>query len=236
MKPRIGISSNQRTMIEASEAHWISYIPRNFVEGIRQAGGLPWLLPIGQESDAKDYVASIDKLLLIGGQDVDPRCYQELPHEKLGAIDPVRDAFELALIEEALTQQKPILAICRGMQLLNVSLGGNLYQDLSLRPDTTLKHVQLPTSFSQPTHPVKIDATSLLGQFLPENYQVNSFHHQTINTLGKGLKVIAQAPDGVIEAVENPEQRILGVQWHPELTCQNISSEQKIFDFFVQQL
>lgn len=236
MKPRIGISGNQRGMVEGNETHWLSYTPRNFVAGIRNAGGVPWILPIGEIGDAASYIAGIDKLLLTGGQDVDPRNYQELPHQKLGTIDPVRDAFELALIAEAVKQKKPILAVCRGMQLLNVALGGDLYQDLSLRSEPTLKHVQLPTSFSQTTHPVQINPESFLGKFLPETYQVNSFHHQTIKTLGTGLEVIARAPDGVIEAVENQEQRILGVQWHPELTYQNIPSEQGIFNFFVKEL
>ena len=235
MKPRIGIAGSQRTMVEG-ETHWLSYTPRNFVTGITRAGGLPFILPVGSPEDASTYVASVDKLLLAGGQDVDPRLYQALPHPTLKALDVPRDHFELALIAAALEQGKPIFAVCRGMQLVNVALGGSLVQDLTLRKEATIKHDQFPTPFSQPTHPVTIEAGSLLQDLLPETYQVNSFHHQIIDRLAADLRVTATAPDGVIEGIEDQKRRLLGVQWHPELTCETIATEQKLFDYFVQSL
>ncbi|MFY1068178.1 gamma-glutamyl-gamma-aminobutyrate hydrolase family protein [Enterococcus sp. AD013-P3] len=237
MKPIIGIAGNETVMVDA-DSHWISYTPKNFVTGVKRAGGIPLILPIGDLADVPRYIASIDKLLLAGGQDIDPKHYGQLPDQTLGGTNPQRDAFELALVKEAVTQQKPIFGVCRGMQLLNVAFGGTLYQDLSLRPEKALKHVQVPTPFHQPTHPVTIAKDSLLAAVLPtdQDYQVNSFHHQTIAAVAPKLAVIATAPDGVVEGLEHKEQRILGIQWHPELTCGQIETEQQIFEFFVQQL
>lgn len=235
MKPRIGIAGSQRILMEG-EAHWLSYTPRHFVTGITRSGGLPFILPIGAPADAPSYIDSIDKLLLAGGQDVDPRTYQELPSPQLQAIDVDRDYFETALVHEALKQGKPIFAVCRGMQLLNVALGGTLYQDMSLCGEPSIKHMQFPSPFAQPTHPVQVEANSLLGSLLPEHYQVNSFHHQTVKRLGDGLMASASAPDGVIEAIEDQKRRLLGVQWHPEQTYASIPTEQGLFDFFIQEL
>lgn len=237
MKPIIGIAGNETVMMD-SDSHWISYTPKNFVTGLQQAGGIPLILPIGDPDEADRYVTGIDKLLLAGGQDIDPGHYGQLPDQKLGGTNPDRDRFELALIKAAIRQQKPILGVCRGMQLLNVAFGGTLYQDLSLRPEKALKHVQVPTPFHQPTHSVTIAQDSLLAAFLPTEaaYQVNSFHHQTVAEPAPELAVIATAPDGVIEGLENRECRILGIQWHPELTCAHVKKEQQIFDYFVTQL
>lgn len=129
MKPIIGIAANERPMIEEAE-HWLSYTPKNFVTHIQQAQGIPLLLPMGVVEDAATYISKIDKLLLAGGHDVSPVHYGEDPHPLIQGIHPDRDVFELALIKEAVAQNKPIFGICRGMQLLNVAFGGSLYQDL----------------------------------------------------------------------------------------------------------
>lgn len=234
-KPVIGIAGNERVMID-HDAHHISYTPKNFVSGIQAAGGLPVILPIGRPEDAADHISRIDKLLLAGGHDVTPKNYGSRPHQKLGETNPARDAFELALIKEAVKQQKPILGVCRGMQLLNVAFGGRLIQDLSLRDQETLKHVQLPTPFSVPTHFVTLASDFALRSFLPETYEVNSFHHQVVDRLAEGFFIGAQAEDGVIEAIQSLTLPILGVQWHPELTRETIQTEQQIFDYFVQEL
>lgn len=233
-KPIIGIAGNERVMID-SDSHWISYVPRNFVDGIQQAGGLPLILPIGDPSDVATYVSQIDKLLLAGGHDVSPKFYGEPPHQKLGDTDPGRDAFEIALVKEALKQGKPIMGVCRGMQLLNVAFGGTVYQDLSLREEETYKHVQLPTPFQTPSHFVNLEKDFVLSAFLPERYEVNSFHHQVLARVAEEFTVMATADDGVVEAIQSKTNKIFGVQWHPELTHQTIPLEQEIFNFFVQQ-
>ncbi|OYS50921.1 gamma-glutamyl-gamma-aminobutyrate hydrolase, partial [Limosilactobacillus reuteri] len=171
---------------------------------------MPLVLPISDPQAAAAYVSAIDKLLLTGGQDIDPVYYGENPHQTLGATNPARDAFEIALFNEAVKQSKPVLANCRGMQLMNVAFGGSLYQDWRVRPQEARQNVQVPTSFHFPDHSVTIGKDSLLGAFLPENYRVNSFHHQTVKVVGQQLRVIAQAEDGVIEAIENQERRLLG--------------------------
>ncbi|WP_461202155.1 gamma-glutamyl-gamma-aminobutyrate hydrolase family protein [Enterococcus sp. N342-3-1-2] len=237
MKPIIGIAANERSMIEESE-HWLTYTPKNFVTHIQEAGGLPLLLPMGALEDAKTYVKQIDKLLLAGGHDVSPSYYGETLHPLIQGTHPERDAFELALIKEAVAQKKPIFGVCRGMQLINVAFGGSLYQDLSLMEKPTLKHVQLPTPFRFATHDVTINSDSQLGQLLGSSYQVNSFHHQAVKDVAKDFQIIATAPDGVVEAIESHAfaAPVLGIQWHPELAAQSRPSEQAIFEFFVHTL
>lgn len=238
-KPIIGIAANQ---LPAGSADFlgnpITYTPQGFVTATEQVGGLPLLLPISTPENAVAYINQIDKLLLAGGQDVDPQFYGEDPHPKLGATNLERDLFERALITEALNQQKPIFAVCRGMQLLNVTLGGNLYQDLSLYSEWNVRHVQHPTPPHFATHEIEVLPDSLLCQLVGQQYRVNSYHHQGIKRLGKNLKIVANSNDQIVEAVEwhDDSQRVLGVQWHPELTYQTDPKELKLFDFFVNKL
>lgn len=237
--PIIGIAANQ--LIHATDTfngNYVTYTPQGFVDGVQQAGGLPLLLPINDPNLVEDYVKQIDKLLLAGGQDVSPALYNEEPHPKLGETNLTRDAFEAALIKEAIKQNKPVFAVCRGMQLLNVVLGGTLYQDLSMYEDWEVKHNQVPTQPWFATHSIEIEEPSLLGSFLGSKHQVNSYHHQAVKDLAPSLKAIAWSKDGIIEAVESQEAntRLLGVQWHPELTHKADPKEQQLFDYFVNQL
>lgn len=236
MKPIIGIAGNERTIF-TGETYWLSYTSRNFVEGIQQAGGLPMVFPIGEPEDAANYIQKIDKLLLGGGHDVTPKLYGQELHAYLEETNEKRDAFELELIQEAVKAGKPILGICRGMQLLNVAFGGTLYQDVSLFPAKTLKHIQ-DSEMNKPTHAVRIKPESLLSDFLPSEYLVNTYHHQVIAQPAEGFQVIAQAPDGVIEGIQalHLKAPILAIQWHPELTRSKIATDQQLFDFFVQKL
>jgi putative glutamine amidotransferase len=235
----IGIAGNQ--IIEAVDVfngNYVTYTPQGFVDAVQQAGGLPFVIPIGDPSQAAAYVSKIDKLLLAGGQDVSPQFYNQEPHQKLEETNFARDSFEIALIKEARKQHKPIFAICRGMQLLNVALGGTLYQDLSLYADWQIKHAQQPTKPQFATHDIFVEKDSLLYQLLGEKSQVNSYHHQAIHTLANDLIVTAKSADGIIEAIESrdPKLSLLGVQWHPELRFNVSEKEFKLFDFFVNEL
>ncbi|EOL44449.1 gamma-glutamyl-gamma-aminobutyrate hydrolase family protein [Enterococcus caccae] len=239
MTTTIGIAGNQIIQsVDVFHGNHVSYTPQNFVTAIQKAGGLPIVLPISDEQAAAAYISKIDKLLLAGGQDISPDFFGEEPHPKLEETNRNRDLFELALINEAIKQNKPIFSVCRGMQLINVALGGTLYQDLSLYPDWTVKHGQQPTQPQFATHGIKIEKDSALYQVFGESYRVNSYHHQAINTLAPSLKITARSSDGIVEAVESidPNQRLIGVQWHPELRFDVDTKEFNLFDYFVNQL
>lgn len=238
-KPIIGIAANQHYLDnQAFFDQPFTYTPQGFIDGIQQAGGMPLLLAIDQPETATDYVAQIDKLLLAGGQDITPFLYGEEPHPKLGSTSVERDLFEIALVKAALAQNKPIFTVCRGTQILNVALGGTLYQDLSLYPEWGVKHDMFPTPPAFGLHSISIEEDSLAAKILGSKAKVNSFHHQAIKKLAPELKATAFSPDGIVEAVESQsgQAKILGVQWHPELVHKKDPKEQALFDYFVKQL
>jgi Predicted glutamine amidotransferases len=212
----------------------VIYTRKGFVDVIQDLGHIPLIIPIDKPEKARDYIKLVDKVLLTGGEDVSPQLYGEEPHNYLGKTSLERDFFELAVIEAAIEENKPILGVCRGLQILNVKFGGSLYQDLRLS-DSTLKHMQVPTKQEFPIHSISVDQTSPLN-FLGEKYFVNSFHHQAIKKLANNFKPIAKASDDIIEAVIDQEKRILGIQWHPEVTWKNNSQDKKIFEYFLEKL
>jgi putative glutamine amidotransferase len=175
---------------------------------------------------------------LSGGSDLDPGYYGEEPVPELGVTLPERDTFEMALLEHALRRQIPILGICRGMQVLNVALGGTLYQDLPSQMDhmVLLGHRQ-ETPKWQPTHEVEVDGGSKIAKILgTDELKVNSYHHQAIKDLAFGLVAVACAPDGVIEAVESSDlakRWMIGVQWHAEAMRDAGPEHQKLFEAHV---
>ncbi|MEI5988647.1 hypothetical protein A5881_000134 [Enterococcus termitis] len=239
MTTTIGIAGNQIIQsVDVFNGNHVTYTPQGFVTAVQQTGGLPIVLPIGNEEAAASYISKIDKLLLAGGQDISPDLFGEEPHPNLEETNRNRDLFELALIKEAIRQNKPIFAVCRGMQLLNVALGGTLYQDLSLYSGWTVKHGQQPTQPQFATHGINIEKDSALYQVFGEDYRVNSYHHQAINKLASSLKITARSSDGIVEAIESVDDnhRLLGVQWHPELRFETDAKEFKLFDYFVNQL
>jgi putative glutamine amidotransferase len=173
----------------------------------------------------QEALAGLEGLLLTGGEDVSPATYGERPHPKLGAVDPQRDAFELALIGATRAKDLPIFGICRGIQILNVAFGGSLVQDVPTEVPGALEHsLPVPQHESYAlAHEVWLEADSLLARLMRERLsdadscEVNSRHHQAVKRVANGFRVSATAPDGVIEAIEDPAARFcLGVQWHPE--------------------
>jgi putative glutamine amidotransferase len=170
-------------------------------------------------------LAGIDGLMLTGGGDVEPARYGEAPHQRLEEVDPARDEFEIALIAAARERDVPIFAICRGVQVLNVAAGGTLVQDIPSQVPGAVKHslVVPPHPPYELAHEVWVEKDSLLAKMLGERLvgsdtcDVNSRHHQAVKAVAAGYRVSATAPDGVIEAIEDPRARFcLGVQWHPE--------------------
>ena len=215
MKPIIGITSstgweNNREFSKAS--HY-------YADAVRLGGGLPAYLPIILETElAESYMEKLDGLLLSGGdEDVQPHHYGEGPLRGLNNVSPDRDFWEFALIKAAIKQSKPILGICRGCQILNVALGGNLYQNIFQQCPGAGEHYPQNTEMHHLYHSVDIESDSLLYKLFGSKLMVNSFHNMAIKDLAPCFKVTARSTEGVIEAVESKEHDfILGVQWHPE--------------------
>jgi len=209
----------------------------DYEESVRRAGGEVRLLDRDVDKPA-DVVASVDGVLLPGGGDVLPSIYGEAAHQTFSAAEPGRDDYELELARRAVAADLPVLAICRGIQVLNVACGGSLVQDIPAQLGTTVNHVlrEPPHAIA---HDVWIAEGSLLEQLMRERLQtdtcpVNSRHHQAPMTLGQGLIASATAPDGVVEAIEDPGKRFcLGVQWHPE-NFYRTGEFRSLFEGFVQ--
>jgi putative glutamine amidotransferase len=188
-----------------------------YPEAIERAGGIPIIVPLLRPEAIAGLLDRVDGVCLPGGPDLQPSAYGEEPHPELGPTEPRVDAVELALVRAADRRRLPILAICRGMQVLNVARGGTLHQHLPDVVGDQLQHRQ-PEHGSVTTHHVETAPQSRLRATLGgPSLEVNSFHHQAVRTLGDDLVATAWAQDGTIEAIEDPGQRlILGVQWHAE--------------------
>jgi putative glutamine amidotransferase len=207
-----------------------------YLKAIEAAGGLPLVMPPLSEDAIEPLLDRLDGICLSGGPDLDPALYEAKPHPELGPIEPELDRFELAVAARADARQMPILAICRGTQALNIVRGGALYQHL---PDlsTEITHRQTNAG-TEPSHPVAVDPDSELAEAIGGAEialdEVNSFHHQAIDRLGEGLRVSARAPDGTVEAIEDPSRPFLiGVQWHAE-TLVHREAEAELFRRFVE--
>jgi putative glutamine amidotransferase len=207
-----------------------------YLKGIEAAGGLPLVIPPLETGAIEPLLDRLDGICLSGGPDLDPALYEADPHPELGPIEPDLDRFEIDVAARADAREMPILAICRGTQALNIVRGGALHQHL---PDlsTEVSHRQTNPG-TEPSHPVEVDPASRLAQIFGGGKlrvtDVNSFHHQAIDTLGEGLEVSARAPDGTVEAIEDPSRRFLiGVQWHAE-TLVHRAAEAALFSRFVE--
>jgi putative glutamine amidotransferase len=235
--PIIGISATL-LMIESGSfmGRERSAVGHDYIRAIELAGGVPVVLPIVKEQHLiQQQIEMIDGLLLSGGYDVCPQKYGEEPKPGLEAICPERDAYELELVQIAHRLKKPILGICRGLQLLNVAFGGTLYQDIGLSFPTALQH-HSQAKPGEGTHTVTILPGTALQQILQESTLLtNSFHHQAVKNVASSLIVNAHSTDGVIEGIESAEDLfILGVQWHPELMLEKRSQMLKLFHAFLE--
>jgi putative glutamine amidotransferase len=230
--PLVGIT----TSITVGQTPERAYINSAYLHAVQQASGVPVLLPPQlSKASLERLVRGLDALLLTGGGDVDPAAFGEAPHPTLYEVAPSRDALETQVTLIALERKTPLLAICRGIQVLNVALGGSLHQDVATEPGTEIQHSQKEAR-DQTTHKVTITPRSRLGRVLgAEDLEVNSFHHQVIKSLGRGLVPVAWAPDQLVEGVEldDDSQFVLGVQWHPEHLVGNSEPARRLFSALV---
>ena len=230
-RPLIGI-----TISYSSQNREFFTLRDDYVRAVEKAGGLPVVLAPGRGEDAGDLLSRLDGLLLTGGADVDPGLYGEEPHETVTRVIPERDAFEIDLCREALRRDHPLLAICRGHQVLNVATGGTLIQDIPSQVTGARDHDPDRERW-ETAHEVRILPRTRLREILgAETIDVNSFHHQAVRELGQGLVVSAtSSADKVIEGIEAPGRRLaLGVQWHPEAFWDRPEDFQSLFEALVK--
>lgn len=231
-QPIIGVSANS-----SSSSATVSL---TYIKAVRNSGGVPVVIPMTTDTlQIAAYLNTITGLVMSGGADVNPvKYYNEEPHPKMGEIDPLRDEFDYLLIKMALKKGIPILAICRGHQMLNVVLGGSLIQDIPSQVKSSMVDHNQNAPSSCGTHTISIKKGSLLYDLLGKGETVvNSFHHQALKKVPPTLKVIAKSKDGVIEAVEGcGEMRVLGLQFHPEGFASHGQCEfTAIFDWLINE-
>ena len=216
MPPRIALNAS---LIPAESQSPSVTIKVTYTDSILRAGGAPLVLPpIENLSTLRCLLAQADGLVAIGGADIDPARYAAAPSPLTVPLHPRREAFDFAVLAEALALGLPVLGICLGCQVLNVHYGGTLWQDLlAEQPDSTVRH-SVKVGSGAIRHPVEAQPGTLLSRIVgPEELEVNSSHHQGIRAVGRGLVASARSPDGLIEAIEDPSRPfVLGVQWHPE--------------------
>jgi putative glutamine amidotransferase len=226
-RPVIGI-----TLDDEHARPGVHVLRDDYVRSVEKAGAVPLVIPPCAPEDAPLVLERLDGVLLSGGVDIDPALFGEEPHPKLRRVDRRRDDLELALTREALLRDLPMLAICRGIQVLNVASGGTLIQDLPSQLEKGEAHDR-PEPRSGRVHRIQTEpGTRLRGILGEEAFSVNSFHHQAVGRLGEGLVASARCPeDGVIEGLEEPGRRFaVGVQWHPETFWDHEDSFQPLFD------
>ena len=228
MKPVIGLIP---LIDEERASYWM--LP-GYMSGISEAGGIPLMLPLHMtQEDICQAAETFDGFLLTGGHDVSPALYGEKPIDACGKTSKERDSLETAVFKAARTLDKPMLGICRGIQLINVLMGGTLYQDIPLQYPSKVNHHGRPP-YDQPVHGIDIIKGTPLYECCGAHMEVNSYHHQAVKTLAPGLVAMAYAPDGLIEAVYDPQAHFLwAVQFHPEFAYRKDEKCRLIFEHFV---
>ncbi|NLI75785.1 MAG: gamma-glutamyl-gamma-aminobutyrate hydrolase family protein [Candidatus Riflebacteria bacterium] len=233
-RPLVGITYSD-TAFRDQEMRLRTYVTRKYFQAVQRAGADVLLLPPSDDGRTLDrYLALVDGLLLPGGEDIDPRYMGEEPSPRLGLVNPLRDTFELEMARRAFAARKPTLGICRGVQVMAVALGGKLHQDVTTLPQA-IQHTQQAPRWST-SHRVRVEAGSRLAAWL-EGTEVftNSFHHQAVSVIPAGLRPVATAADGLVEALESADDRVfVGVQWHPEETSQADDPSRRLFANFVR--
>lgn len=240
--PIIGITGMRWPDEKKEDMHQMDKTQIHYIEAVQKSKGIPIVLPVLEEFNTetiKRQVSLVDAILIQGGIDVTPSFYGEEALPELDITCLKTDKFLLEVIKYAKERKIPILGICKGMQLINVSYGGTLYQDIKYAGLDSKSHRQSEESITKPFHSINIEKNSLLGKIFDnkEKLMVNSYHHQAVKDLGKGLVIDAKADDGIIESIhyDDKSQWILGVQFHPEQLSRNNEDFRAIFSEFIKQ-
>jgi putative glutamine amidotransferase len=242
IRPLIGVTTQSLHAIDGIPEGLPNSVVMNqrYYHAVASAGAAPVLIPLLDDLDTlRAIYERVDGILIPGGVDVDPAAFGESAHERLGRIDPARDRVEIQLVKWAVEDGKPVLGLCRGLQVINVALGGTLYQDLDAEFPNAIKHDYFPTygySRDHLAHEVTVEPGSRMRHALTSSaVPVNSMHHQGIKALASSLAASAIAPDGLIEAAESTtDSYLVGVQWHPEVFELAEPSAGVLFTDFVQ--
>lgn len=237
MKPRIAITADTfMDVTNSTNLRRAPYVSRDLVEVLSVLGCIPFILPDVPNAIGEDYFELYDRLIIHGGPDVDPHLFGEEPHREIGMVNYKRDVFERELIQAAVKVRKPVLGICKGAQIINVALGGNLYQDIEAQCENSyIKHSQeAPGGY--PTHSITLAKDSFLHAVLGLNTLVNSRHHQAIRDVAPTLRATATSLDGIVEGIENSDASVVGVQWHPENMWREHEDMYALFEAFVSKV
>jgi putative glutamine amidotransferase len=211
-----------------------------YVTALESAGLIPLIVPpLSSDRAAAVVLDSVSGLVLTGGEDVDPARYGEVRHEKVRSVNAARDATEAALVAAAKARAMPVLAICRGIQILNVALGGTLVQDISSQCETDIAHDEDGPRDSR-SHEIVVEPGSLIASAIgTERCTVNSFHHQSVKDVADGMRITARSPDGIVEGIESVDRDwwVMAVQWHPEEMNNSPEAwDRGLFKAFAQKL
>ena len=233
MHPVIGISANPRVVDSVAGPTLLHTASRHYVESVARAGGVPVILPVIEPDDVPAALSAVHGVLVTGGGDIQPARYHAQPVAETRNVDPLRDAFDIELLRVAIDHDIPVLATCRGMQVLNVALGGSLVQHVPAA--TGQNHDQFDRAH-EGVHLVKVEPDSHLAEALGcTEVLVNSLHHQAVCDAAPGTRPVAWAEDDTVEAIELPGRaHVVAVQWHPEL-MEDVPEQQGLFRQLVEQ-
>ncbi|SEC13787.1 gamma-glutamyl-gamma-aminobutyrate hydrolase family protein [Paenibacillus sp. GP183] len=232
MKPLIGITS---TKVSINPQAMGCYVADGYYNGVAKCGGIPIVIPLLEDEELiKEIIDRTDALIFTGGEDIGPHHYGEMPHRFLGEVFPLRDQIELMSVRYSLSKDKPILGICRGAQLINVAMGGTLYQDLPSQMKDSSQHMQKAPR-PDASHYVSLQKGSKLFEIFQKGQVFsNSFHHQAVKDLAPHFMIAAQAEDGVVEGIESTvHQFALGIQWHPEMMWGKSEEMLQVCQYFI---
>ena len=228
MEPKIGI-------VVCGLEENRQFVTNPYIQSVRYSRGVPLILPLVRSDRLIDeYTKIFDGFLFCGGGDITPLLFGEEPVKGNGRTDITVDLFQIRLMKHVLKTDKPVLAVCRGMQIVSVACGGTIWQDMSLMPGKVLDHMQQTSSRSEVSHRIHTEPGSLLHKYIGSRLYVNSFHHQAVNFPGKGVDVCARAQDGTVEGIELKSHPFaLGVQWHPECMYRISPEMRTLFHEFI---